>query len=142
MTTTIVTRTNVSNEYVEGVDYGVIELTKELAQEVLSRRKTFLAAKASDKSLAYTKYWCSAVEYHSGEDALHDLFGERTHVAAPYEEFIVTNKDLKLDESESTCCGMMVMDEGGVHWTCYPKHVENCTVETMQIPYSVFEGAL
>ena len=139
MATTIVTRTNVSNEYVEGVDYGVIELTKELAQDVLRRRKIFLEAKANDKSLAYTKYWDSAVEYRAGEDALHDLFQSPDDGAG----YATTTNVLELDENiESTSCDMMVVSDGGVYWTCYPKHVENCTVETEKIPYSVFEGAL
>jgi hypothetical protein len=143
------------------MEYGIVKLTKELAKMVLSRRKTIIEISKKEDTLSDMHYWDASVTYADDDSNVElSTFFEDDN----YDNYIVTKDEVPFVESEYTPrydnytvtkdevpfveskyipqCSQMVIGIEGVYWTCYPKHVADCLIETPFIPYYVFEGAL
>ena len=130
----LIVRTGSTNEFSEGCDYALIDLTPELAHLILARKATLDRLKESDRDIEelvftgnYPEYFATLPE--SLED-LDDTLYTAGHVPAP--------GGFTVEEPERTECDRMVIDGYGVWWRCYPKHCD-WMVDTPHLEYDLIE---
>lgn len=122
---------SVSNDY-DGCGIAPIELDAEkvkylvgLVELVAALRKTL------DSSLSEMVFFDSWAQFKPsfeladlGYDVLGNEFYSEKRVELP--QFVVD----KLPDDERTECDHLVVDDECVKWTCFPKHIDDVTVET------------
>jgi len=122
-------------------DYVVVTISKQIAKDIMERRKSFLALKKKDTELWEFFFWgahmeCmsySGIELDKDQQALFDDNG-----------FLKLPDDYKVPDENGirTECEQMGIREESVFWTCYPKHSEGITITSEALPFSIIEGAL
>lgn len=132
-------------DYNADCDYCVVDVTKELAQSILARRKVLLMAKGGDKDLYEIYYWGGTQEFYSYGDGDFDFQKqefkdlERVFEDNSFSE-LPDNFELP-KEAERTECDQMVISADGVQWVSIPKHC-SIYVTSVEIPYSLIEACL
>lgn len=135
----IICRTFSNSEYFDSCDLSLTEFTEELLKKILARRKLFLKAKQEDDELQNMYFWDSSTayltqgEFHLSKEQNEELFGGG-------EEYFEFKGNVKETEKlwQRTECDRMVIDEGGVLWTCIPKHTD-IYITTPLIPFNKIE---
>lgn len=134
----IIIKTGSTNEFYEGCEYALIDLTPELARHILEQKRVFDALKLVNRDLMEITFHSNDAEYFSTfpeelEDELTEKFwsGDAGHIPAP-EGFA--------PEIERTECDRMEVDQFAVRFTCYPKHCD-WMVTTHEIDYATVEAA-
>jgi hypothetical protein len=128
--------------------YAVVELTEDLCRKVLARAAAFQAMKAGDEKFVSTNYFDNAPTYweHVGRR------GEQETEAWPtdIEETVDDNSYVVLDEEPGRYFEESVTYESGPEFVTFSSgvdvywwgHAEHTTVETAEVPVSVFREAL
>lgn len=132
-----------SNEWYDGVDFAVIELTPEYVALILKRAQALKAAKEEDKDLYNSRYWdYSPNWYVLGHPEQQDDDTRDFLDGSQQDEFWI--RQHKPEVSEETLarveCPCMIVDENSVWWTTYPKHVDGTRLNTAAIPISDLEA--
>lgn len=135
-----------NGDYNADIEYAWVDVTKELAQIILARRKLFLAAAEGDKKIPGCEH-SSLWEMYFGDhharyfahEAVPDELGQQ--VFDETGEAVATEWDPGDNDGERTECDQMIIVDNGVRWTTIPKHADiYITSET--IPFSKIEECL
>ena len=133
-------------DYNADIEYVWVDVTKELAQIILARRKLFLNAEAADKKTPGCEH-SSLWEMYFGNHHARYFSNEKVPEELGLQVFddtgepVETDWDPGDDDGERTECDQMIVAENGVRWTTIPKHTDiYITSET--IPFSKIEECL
>ena len=119
-------KTFCSNPDVEDGTVAVVELTKELLESILKRKKIFEQAVKKDKSLFEMYFWDGSCDWYSN-DALD--IGEK--------DFMFSKELGKITaEVARTECDQMIIRKTGVAWIMIPKH-SNVFVTTSEMEFEL-----
>lgn len=136
------------SDYNADCDYAVIDITKELAAEILRRRKAFTKMKEEDSALWEMYFWGGTQECISGSSLFFTEI-DPPPLSKDQETLLEDNGFLELpedfkveaDDILRTECEQMVIREDGVCWYCIPKHADvNITTESLK--YGLIEACL
>lgn len=90
------------NEYLDGFDYFVVEISPEMAQALLDRIKLFKDVQRHDRQAYELYFWEYSGDYFGGDPGEHDASSEPSW----------------------TECSQLVVSENEVFWTAIPKHTD------------------
>lgn len=140
----IVTRSSSSQPDLGWGSYSIVEITKELRDQVLARREIFQMVQSKDPTILSLSFWDCSAEFFDNldtvkftedfknnslqilEDNFSPCFGDEN------EEDLDGTADY--DEDCRTECDCLVIEERGFYWRAIVKHTDTY-VETTLIPY-------
>jgi hypothetical protein len=118
--------------YNADIEFVFVQVTKELAELILKRRKSFLAMEAEDKKLCEIYFFDHHATYLS-YGAVPDEFQDETLKPLSWSP--------EEDSSENVEVAQMVLDCDGVRWTAVPKH-SDIYITSETIPFTDIAKAL
>lgn len=124
-------------DYDANISSAFVNITKELAQTILKRKKSFDLAKGDDDKLTEMYFWDGSVHWIDAEIADED---EEISLD-DYSDYVVTEVEHNEEHEARTECDQMVISDRGVAWLCMPKHA-NIYISTPNVPFSEVEEAL
>ena len=130
-------KTGKTNEHADGMDFAVIDLTPQLAQEILSRKQSFDLLKLLDRQLDELVFTDYSPEWYDWSEELDEQFEDDPDAAHVELEAVAFDTP---HETQRTECDRMVLDQFGVTWRCYPKHCD-WLVTTHEVDYATVEAA-
>ena len=147
----LIVKTGSTNEFSEGCEYALVDLTPLLADTILMRKQAFDDLKRIDGGLDELAFWGDGhAEYFSRLPEDDD--GETLDAYAEFvdhgEGFTVAPADIpdkaywdaEEGDFQRTECDRMVIDMAGVRFRCYRKHCD-WLVTTHEIDYATVAQA-
>ncbi len=108
-----------SNENADGFDCAILDLTPQLAAEILLRMNLFAELRKRDKDLAEMGYHDCSPSFLSGDV---EQLAEILDYGEDYKEADIEGTPVQDFEVERTECDRMVIHSGEVYWEAIPKH--------------------
>lgn len=128
---------------------AIIEISPALAGKLLTRKKLFDDAKKADSELVEMYFWSGAVDW-AGDgsdddgptcDPIDEQIAEQAQIKVPGDQVtrIPAHVQLKINTMRSEC-DQCIVDEGGVFWMTYPKHMD-AEIRTQKIDWDTITEA-
>jgi hypothetical protein len=149
---TLILRTNANNEHSNGdCDFAYVEIDEALARKVRARQELFSGVMEKDDDTHVLHFWDASCRYFKRdvddvESFVTLLDGVSDGGFAQVEAAIVPEKyfeDRGSDSLEQRTEGdMLVIEERGFSWKCYPKYFDGVEIATDLVPYDVLKKVL
>lgn len=133
--------------YNGGCDYALVDLTPELARNLLSKHHAFMRLHKQTK--AYEAYWwdCSATFFSpypmfEEEPKPEETARVELELQPMQDGYLEVPDDFRLGENMEarTDCDQMCVREDGVWWFCHPKN-DGAHITTPTVPKRILERA-
>lgn len=147
----ILLKASALNEYDNGANCFLLELTAEGAKELLARRELFQVVQSKDKGLYALTFWSLPGEFYDiCEDTLHELLGglvsefnTNEHIVVPDGFVLYGSEEAASEDDDDTDVGgirteveMTFITESGVYFRAGLKH-SSTYVESRLLPFEL-----
>jgi hypothetical protein len=145
-------RTNQNNEHSNGeCDFAYVEIDAAVARKIRARQKVFLKAKEKDSDSHVMQFWDASCRYFKRDEddvetfvhlldlAWEDSFVEVEPGAVPGKYFEDRGRD---SLEQGTDCDLLLINEHGFEWKCYPKYFDGVEISTESLPYELLKKLL